>query len=367
MRIFISSLITGMEDWRRAAKEAISVLGHEPVMAEDFGALPRSPQIACLDGVRRSGAVILILGERYGSKQVSGLSATHEEFREARERCPVLVFVQSGVNPEQDQAAFITEVQGWGSGLMRDSFATPAELKDKVTRALHRMEVASASAPFDPTEVLERALAAFPRDDRHYQRGESLTVAVFGGPSQTVLRPSEMEQPELAEKLEQQALYGSIRIFARGEGTTSEIESDKLVIKQDGREPHFVQLDGQGGIVIRLPLEREPDSHFNVIVVEAVQDYLRQALRYSTWLLDEIDATQRLSHLVVVTSLAGGLGMVTRSELRASPNSLSMPSFGRNEPGPVHLSPAHVARPALSQDMDRIVSDLVTLMRRQRR
>jgi hypothetical protein len=367
MRIFISSLITGMEDLRRGAKEAISVLGHEPVMAEDFGALPSSPQVACLEGVRRSGAVILILGERYGSKQLSGLSATHEEFREARGRCPVLVFVQSGVNPEPDQAAFITEVQGWASGLMRDSFSTPAELKDKVTRALHRMEVANASAPFDPNEVLERALAAFPRDDRNYQRDESLTVAVFGGPSQTVLRPSEMEQPELAVKLEREAIYGSIRLFVRGEGTTSEIVNDKLVIKQDSRNPRFIQLDGQGGIVIRLPLEREPDSHFNVVVVEAVQDYLRQALRYATWLLDEIDATQQLSHLVVVTSVAGGIGMVTRSELAARPNSISTTGFGRSELGPVHLTPAHVARPALSQDMDRIISDLVTLMRRQRR
>ena len=296
-----------------------------------------------------------------------GLSATHEEFREARERCPVLVFVQSGVTPEPDQAAFITEVQGWGNGLMRDSFTTPAELKDKVTRALHRMEVASASAPFDPTEVLERALAAFPRDDRNYNRGESLTVAVFGGPSQTILRPSEMEQPELAEKLEREALYGNIRIFARGEGTEPAIVNDKLVIKQDGREPRYVQLDGQGGIVIRLPIERPPNSHFNVIVVEDLQEYLKQALRYSIWLLDEIDATQRLSHLAVITSVAGGLGLVTRSELQASPNSISMPGFGRSDLGPVHLTPAHIARPALSQDMDRIVSDLLTLMRRQRR
>ena len=234
MRVFISSLITGMEEIRRAVKEAITVLGHEPIMAEDFGALPSSPQIACLDGVRRAGAVILILGQRYGAKQPSGHSATHEEFREARERCPVLVFVQGGVTPEPEQAAFITEVQGWAGGFMRDGFTAPVDLRDKVTRALHRMEVSNASAPFDPAEVLQRALAAFPRDDRNYTRGEALTVAVFGGPSQTILRPSEIEQPELAEKLEQQALYGTIRIFERGEGTTPDFVNDKLVIKQMG-------------------------------------------------------------------------------------------------------------------------------------
>jgi hypothetical protein len=36
MKIFVSSLITGMEPFRAAAREAIIQLGHEPVMAEDF-------------------------------------------------------------------------------------------------------------------------------------------------------------------------------------------------------------------------------------------------------------------------------------------------------------------------------------------
>jgi hypothetical protein len=85
MKIFISSLITGMEQIRTAARNAITILGHEPVVAEDFGALPHTPQVACLDGLRRSAAVVLILGARYGAKQISGLSATHEEYREARE------------------------------------------------------------------------------------------------------------------------------------------------------------------------------------------------------------------------------------------------------------------------------------------
>ena len=57
MKIFISSLITGMEDTRAAAKSAIEALGHAAVMAEDFGARPQSPQVACLDGLRQSSLV----------------------------------------------------------------------------------------------------------------------------------------------------------------------------------------------------------------------------------------------------------------------------------------------------------------------
>lgn len=34
-----------------------------------------------------------MLGEAYGMKQASGLSATHEEYREARDTKPVIAFV----------------------------------------------------------------------------------------------------------------------------------------------------------------------------------------------------------------------------------------------------------------------------------
>jgi Domain of unknown function (DUF4062) len=99
MKVFVSSVIRGFEPFREAAVEAVRVLGHEPVRAEDFGASPDSPQQACLAGVRASDAVVLLLGARYGARQASGRSATHEEYLEARERCPVLVFVQETPMP----------------------------------------------------------------------------------------------------------------------------------------------------------------------------------------------------------------------------------------------------------------------------
>jgi hypothetical protein len=46
MKIFISSLISGFEPFREAARSAIANLRHEAVMAEEFGAQPTSPQIA---------------------------------------------------------------------------------------------------------------------------------------------------------------------------------------------------------------------------------------------------------------------------------------------------------------------------------
>ena len=95
MQVFISSVISGMEPYRNAAARAVRTLGHEPRMAEDYGASPDTPQRACLAGVRDADVVVLLLGARYGHPQESGLSATHEEYREAKERRPVLAFVNA--------------------------------------------------------------------------------------------------------------------------------------------------------------------------------------------------------------------------------------------------------------------------------
>ena len=108
MKLFISSLISGFEPFREAAKSAITTLRHEPVMAEDLGAQPNSPQIACLKGVRSADLVILLLGESYGSPQGSSrVSPTHEEYLEARDTKPILVFVQDGGVREPKQSKFI--------------------------------------------------------------------------------------------------------------------------------------------------------------------------------------------------------------------------------------------------------------------
>jgi hypothetical protein len=69
------------------------------------------------------------------------LSATHQEYREARDRGDVLVFIQEGVTREPLQEAFIREVQSWSGGQYTANFSTPDELHDGVIRALHELEL----------------------------------------------------------------------------------------------------------------------------------------------------------------------------------------------------------------------------------
>lgn len=153
--MFISSVVSGMGPIRSAAREAVTTLRHEPVMAEDFGARPHSPQVACLTGVRQSDLVVLILGEHYGAIQPSGISATHEEYREAQDRKPVIAFVQESANRDSQQAQFVREVQEWQGGLFRAGFKTVSQFKIELTRALHDYDLANAVGPLDPQEIVK--------------------------------------------------------------------------------------------------------------------------------------------------------------------------------------------------------------------
>lgn len=366
MKVFISSLITGMDALRSAAREAVLQLGHEPVMAEDFGAQPHSPQVTCLSGVRGSGVMILILGAGYGAKQASGLSATHEEYREAKERCPVFAFVEQGVTRDPDQAAFVREVQSWESGLYRDGFSGPEQLRQLITRRLHEWELANAAGPVNESQLLRQALSLLPEEDRgHYRSGgRSLVLAIAVGPPRAILRPSELEKPSFQEELLQLALFGPDRIFTPAKATTADIEDHALVLTHDDGAG-TVRLDGQGNLTLKLPIGDAGDGM--VVIQENVAQALTAGLRYAVALLDRIDPTQRVTHVALAATLSGRSDTVvwrTQREQDASPNSYSV-GFGREERKPAHLTPAVRPRPALRHQPGQLVEDLMTLLRRE--
>jgi hypothetical protein len=86
-----------LEKLAAAAAQAQSPDVEKPIRAEQFSAMPNSPQVACLTGLRQADVVLLVLGRRYGEPLSNGLSPTHEEFNEARTSKPLFVFVQSGI------------------------------------------------------------------------------------------------------------------------------------------------------------------------------------------------------------------------------------------------------------------------------
>lgn len=369
MRIFISSLITGFERQRAAVRRAITTLRHEPVMAENFGAQPNSPQIACLQELRGSDIVVLILGEGYGFVPPgSALSATHQEYREARETKPVLAFLQEGINPGPEQAGFIAEVQAWEGGLFRGTFRQPDDLQDGVTRALHDVTLANATGPVDERDMMTRALAMFAPENRNQVILAMLELVVVGGPNQRILRPAEMEAPQLVEHLEQTALYGESRMFDRSLGVMSGLDGSDLILRQE--RGASIRLTEQGSIVVRLPLD-EPRSARGfdpmsgmVLVEETVKERISIAIAYVAAVLDRIDRTQRLTHLAIALRVAGAdhRGWRTRAQHAANTNSIQMGHGGVQARDPINLL---ARRAALGLDRSALIEDLLVPLRRQ--
>jgi Domain of unknown function (DUF4062) len=366
VKVFISSPIGDYGHYRAAAQEAIETLGHQVVRAEDFPASAGTPQQACLAAVRDSDLVVLLMGELYGVPQLSGLSATHEEYREARERKPVLVFVESGVTREPAQEAFLEEVQAWATGHFRASYSSTEELKTVLLRALHDQELATSAGVVDEADLVDRATALLPRR-QGFGGAAQLAVAVAGGPYQQVLRPAELGDAALSRDLQREALFGAHPVLDPSDGTNRTIQDNALVFEQ---RVASVLVDQAGSVRVVQAARRDADrrsTELPVLLEEDVIDALARAVRFSGWLLDRVDPLRRLTDVAPIAHLAGGSYMPwrTRAEHAASPNEGTMGQGGDHTT--VMLTPARRHRQALTHDADRIAEDLATLLRRERR
>jgi hypothetical protein len=333
------------------------------VRAERFSASSSTPQQACLAAARDADLVVLLVGSTYGAVQPSGLSATHEEYREARERTPILIFVQANVDRDEDQQQFLDEVQAWSTGHFRASFESPESLKAVVLRGIHDFQLAMSAGPIDETEMVARARAALP--GRPGFGGDALlVVAVAGGPRQQVLRPAELEDASLSRDLQREALFGDHSVLSSSEGTSVAVKDNALVLEQ---RLASVAVDQLGTILIVQPARAVGDrrvTELPAIIEEDVVGAVGRALRFAGWVLDRADPVRRVTDVTVVVRLAGASYMAWRSraEHAARPSSGSMGRGGDDVT--VELSPARRNRQALAHDADHIAEDLVVLLRR---
>jgi hypothetical protein len=366
MNVFISSLIRGLEGLRDAAASGIATLGHRAVRAEDFGASPDSPQVACLAGVRESDAMVLILSSRYGHVQASGLSAIHEEYREARDTRPVIVFIEHGIDPEPRQAAFINEVQSWEQGHFTAEFRDANDLRDKVIRAMHDFVLANESAPLDEDELTRRAESLVPQS--RMASGADLIVVIAGGPQRTVIRPAELEDPLLQRFLMAEALTGNDAVLTPALGTDMRVNGDTLQLVQDHGESSVALDEGGNLVVVQPAVERDEwrTGGITSIIQEHVHERIVRALQFSARVLDHVDPTQRISHVAVVTALRGGGHMPWRTgeEQQRSPNAATM-NMRASEMVVVSLSPPVRRRAALAHDTQRLAEDFIARLRRE--
>lgn len=140
--VFISSTIQDLAGARDAAEHSLaSAEVFEPRRVEKLPAHEDPSRVVCLEEVRTSDTVVLIIGQRYGFVPVENnpekLSVTHLEYKEAkRAGKPVFVFVQQGVVREEPLARFLTEVENFESGGFRKEWIAPEDLSREVLRSL---------------------------------------------------------------------------------------------------------------------------------------------------------------------------------------------------------------------------------------
>jgi hypothetical protein len=265
--------------------------------------------------------VLLLLSARYGDRQPSGISAPHEEYRQAKSRCPVLAFVQRDVERDAAQQGFIEEVRSWAGGVLTGDFGSPEELHDAVTRALHELELAQQAGPVDEGDLAERARALIP--DRYGFQGATLSVATACGPRQQVLRLSELDEPSLGRDLHREALLGEHAVLDTAQGVHPRVGGEALVLEQAQAS---LLVDSLGSVRLTQPVVNT-GTGLPVLIEEDVAGLLARSLRLTVWILDRIDPVGRLSHVAPTVALlsAAYLGWRTRAEHAASPNTVQMP------------------------------------------
>lgn len=358
-KAFISSVVRGMQELRDAADRGVRALGLEPVRSEQFGARPESSQRVCLEGVRQSDVMLLILGERYGDLQPSGISATHEEYLEARERVPVLVFVQKEVVREARQEELISEVRRWESGHSTESFTNSNDLQELVTKRLHQLDVVLAQTPLDSESMVRRCNELIPQSGREAQ----LALAVAVSPVQEIVRPAEIEDRAFADALMQAALFGNSRVLSPAKGTTPRVEGHTLTIAQD--DAYFSISESGELAVVQPALSRlGEERHSQALIEEDLNDRIVSAIKFMAETIETVDGRARLADVCLGAALTNAdyVPWFTREQVRQQPSSWAV-GTGRQR-SVVHLNPPVRKRAIMGMSAVQWGTDLLVLLRR---
>lgn len=112
-KIFVSSVMEEFEHERRELAAALRDLGMQPIIFEALGGQDDDAEAAFLAGVDQSDVYLGIIGDRYGTMQPGGRSATHAEYLRAKSRGKRISVWSKEPSPERqgNEVDFLTEVQ----------------------------------------------------------------------------------------------------------------------------------------------------------------------------------------------------------------------------------------------------------------
>jgi len=179
-KVFVSSVVGGMEAFRGAAKQAITLMDQTPIMCEAFSARPYSSEKACIHEVEQCDVYLLILGSAYGYETPEGISVTQAEFEAAKATGKsILAFIQQAPVDDARQQAFIAEVEAYQAGVFRAGFSTELELNNEIVKALRHIDTMSQAVSEDAFKILIEQVI---NERRGYQDAPQLILAFLPQP-----------------------------------------------------------------------------------------------------------------------------------------------------------------------------------------
>jgi hypothetical protein len=273
------------------------------------------------------------------------------------------------LDPDHPEAAFsaaLQQLRAWGFDVDAPQPGDDKSAADSIGRVQSRPQFGSALSAESQAAGLERALSLVP-EARNTGGEVTLVLVATAVPKGAVLRPSELEDPALADWLEREALYGDLPVLERGEGTSTGISGNSLVSRQSRS---WVAIDEEATVVVMRPLTRGADRSVILrgIIEEEVLADLEADLAFVDSALDRVDPQGRATHVIPVLALIGATYTAwrTRAEQAASPNSMSM-NIGGGDRIVIHLLPPAQPRSASSEQRANLARDLMVLLRREAR
>ena len=253
-RVFISSVIKGYEDYREAARAALTDLNQEPVIAENFAASTKSPRAACLEGVRSSEIYLGLFGSRYSR-------ATVDEYEEAKERgIQILVFIEHcQKEPMQDE--FISLVEDYSGGHFRDSYSKPEELYRKIVKALS----AALTAEVPNFTVGDQRVISFGGSLRKEREHSWLWIVLAPAIEGTLIPSSSFVKAAFHEEILEIALDRKVGLFDIRLASDAELRGDSLALRQ-----------------------RDPNTHGSAVVRRVVMDRIG-CVEYGSALMSRLE------------------------------------------------------------------------------
>jgi hypothetical protein len=303
--VFVSSIQSGFEDVRAAARVGIESFGSLAVMAEAVGAAPANPQRALLDRVAESEVLLLLIGPSYGARQKSGLSATEEEFDEARRRGnSILVLRQEGELEPEQQEFLDRATGGWESGIFYGTFRDASDVGLAVVRGLTNIRDRGDRETLEPA-ARERAatLAADARRQGYSGSGSIVRVVLVPLIGHRLLEAAALEDPGLPDELA--AAARSAQLVSQSEGITARVSAAGILLQVGERYAGWTLSVGTEGEIIAEASVASDDENFGSIriVPERIQQAIRGAVAFAEAAWHRVDPRGEVQEAAVTLAI----------------------------------------------------------------